>query len=267
MNKYIIFLFFLFGYLSLNAQDRDDKDVIKSVADYILDHSVFTFTDISNNTIYRTTAEIPENAEVKFSSPFEEWHYTMGVINMAMVNLTHFLKDDKYFDFAARHLAFGMDNYKYFQKRFKNDRHHSRFPFGQLWTMQELDDFGALAASMIEINKKAKREDYREYILNGAKRISEGQERLEDKTLVRVFPHKMTLWADDLYMSVPFLVRLAEFSGDKKYMDDAILQVKNFARYLWDEKTELYFHCYYSDLKRNGVALRAANGKLFIKGP
>jgi unsaturated rhamnogalacturonyl hydrolase len=254
MKRLIILSIIIFGVINVNAQSKDDKAVIKRVADYILNHAEFTFSDASNNKVYKTTADIPENAEVKFTSPFEEWHYTMGVLNMSMVNLTNFFKDDKYFDFAAKHIAFAMDNYKFFQKRFKNDRQHYRFPFGQLWTMKELDDFGAIGASMIDIQKKVKRDDYKEYIMNGAKRISQGQERLEDHTLVRVFPHKMTLWADDLYMSVPFLVRLAEFTGDKKYLDDAILQVKNFTNYLWNENKELYYHCYYSDLKRNGVA-------------
>jgi rhamnogalacturonyl hydrolase YesR len=120
--------------------------------------------------------------------------------------------------------------------------------------MSELDDYGAISASMIDLYDKVKRDDYKEYLQNAAKHITEEQERLDDGTLVRKFPHEMTLWADDLYMSVPFLVRMGKFSDDKKYWDDAILQVKNFTKYLWDENKELYWHCYYSDLKRNGVA-------------
>jgi len=252
MRKLICF-FILAGVINIYAQNNEDKEVVKRVADYVLNHTEFTFADASGK-VYTSTKDIPEGVEVKFTSPFEEWHYTMGVLNMSMVNLSNFLNEDKYFDFAARHIAFGMDNYKFFQKRFKNDGHHSRFPFGQLWTMEELDDFGAVGASMIDISQKVKREDYKEYILNGAKRISEGQVRLKDRTLVRHFPHEMTLWADDLYMSVPFLVRLAQFTGEKKYMDDAILQVKNFIKYLWNAEKGIYYHCYYSDLERNGVA-------------
>jgi len=255
MNKFICFFILLAAVINIYAQNNDDKEIVTRVADYILNNTEFSFTDASGKGVYQSPDEIPGNAEVKFTSPFEEWHYTMGVLNMSLVNLSNFLNDDKYFDFAAKHIAFGMDNYKYFQKRFKNDRHHSKFPFGQLWTMEELDDFGAIGASMIDISKKVKRDDYKEYIMNGAKRISQGQVRLKDRTLMRHFPHELTLWADDLYMSVPFLVRLAQFTGDQKYMDDAILQVKKFTEYLWNEDKELYYHCYYSDLDRNGVAL------------
>ena len=47
---------------------------------------------------------------------------------------------------------------------------------------------------------------------------------------------------------------MAKFSGDDKYFNDGIRQVFNFTKYLWNENKELYFHCYYSDLDRNGVA-------------
>jgi rhamnogalacturonyl hydrolase YesR len=254
MKKVLYLNIILLTIFNLYAQNDEDKEVIKRVADFILNNTDFTFIDASTKIVYNNIGEISENVEVKFSSPYQEWHYTMGVLNMSLVNLSDFLNDDTYFNFAARHLAFGMDNYSFFRKRFKNDRHHSKFPFGQLWTMEELDDFGAIGASMIDVWKKVKRDDYKEYILNGAKRISQGQVRLEDGTLVRHFPHELTLWADDLYMSVPFLVRLAEFTGDQKYLDDAILQVNNFTKYIWYGEKELYYHCYYSDLERNGVA-------------
>jgi unsaturated rhamnogalacturonyl hydrolase len=255
MTTRVCILIILTGFLNIYAQTINDTLVVKSVADYILNHAEFTFTDASSGAIYQSVDEIDENANVIFSSPLEEWHYTNGVLNMAMINLSAILKDEKYFNFAAKHIAFGMDNYKFFQKRYKPGLGpHYLFPFGQLWMMKELDDFGAMGASMIEIYKKVKREDYKEYILNGAKRISQGQERLADGTLVRKFPHEMTLWADDLYMSVPFLVRLSEFTGDNKYLGDAIHQVFNFTEYLWDSKKELYWHCYYNDIERNGVA-------------
>ena len=38
----------------------------------------------------------------------------------------------------------------------------------------------------------------------------------------------MTLWADDLYMSVPYLARMGKLTGDNKYFDFAIQQVEKF---------------------------------------
>lgn len=256
MKQIITFVLVFFLTAITCAQSNDvDELVVRRVADYIIDHGELSFKDVNNGKIYKSTKDIPENAEVTFSNPFGEWHYTNGVLNMALINLSNFLDEKKYTEFAAAHIAFGMDNYKFFQKRYKEEYGpHYLFPFGQLWTMSELDDYGAMGASMMDVYKEVKRDEYKEYIENAAKHITEGQERLDDGTLVRTFPHEMTLWADDLYMSVPFLVRMGKFSSDKKYWDDAVRQVKNFTKYLWDENEELYYHCYYTDLKRTGVA-------------
>jgi unsaturated rhamnogalacturonyl hydrolase len=99
-----------------------------------------------------------------------------------------------------------------------------------------------------------KRKDYREYINKTAIHIMQKQDRLPDGTLVRKSPHEMTLWADDLFMSVPFLARIGNLTGEEKYFSDALKQVFNFNKYLWNPDKELYYHCYYSDLERNGVA-------------
>ena len=252
----IFILIFFLTAITYAQSNNTDEQIVKSVADYILEHGTLSFKDVNTGKIYKSAKEIPEGTKVTFSSPFGEWHYTNGVLNMALIDLSNFLSDKKYADYAAAHIAFGMDNYKFFQKRYDKDKDgpHYLYPLGQLWTMDELDDFGAMGASMIDVYQTVKRNDYKQYIEKAAKHISEERDRLDDGTLVRKFPHEMTLWADDLYMSVPFLARLGKFTGDKKYWDDAILQIKNFSKYLWDENKELYWHCYYTDVERNGVA-------------
>jgi unsaturated rhamnogalacturonyl hydrolase len=253
-NIFLLFIGLILGTI-LAAQDTDiDEIVIRRIADNIVDNTSLTFSTSDGRQVFNSTKDIPDNVEARLTSIFGEWHYTNGVLNMAMINLSNFTGDTKYFDYAANHVAFGMDNYKFFQKRFKSDRPHYNFPFGQIWTMKELDDCGAMGASMIDVYQKVKRTDYKEYIENTAKHITMEQQRLDDGTLARTFPHEMTIWGDDLYMSVPFLSRMGQFSGDKKYFDDAARQVFNFTKYLWDENKELYYHCYYSDLGRNGVA-------------
>lgn len=237
------------------CQDRDiDEVIVRSIADYILDHTTLAYRAVDSRVIYHSAREIPDNTEVRFVDQFTEWGYTMGVLDMAMVNLGAYLNEEKYTEYAVRHVANGMDNYQFFQKRFKYDRPHYRWPYGQLWAMKELDDCGAMGAGVIEVYNLVRREDYRDYIDKTARHITEKQDRLSDGTLVRKAPHEMTLWADDLYMSVPFLARMGKLTGENKYFDDALKQVFNFTKYLWDADKELYYHCYYNDLKRNGVA-------------
>ena len=62
-------------------------------------------------------------------------------------------------------------------------------------------------------------------------------------------------------MSVCFLSRMGEFTGDKRFFDDAARQVINFHKYLFNEQTGLMYHCWYSASDQQGVAFWGpANG-------
>lgn len=233
---------------------QTNEAVVRKIADRIITETTLGFEGVDNKQFYKSAKDIPEGTKVKYATPYTGWHYTHGVLNMAMVNLGNYLNDPKYKNYAAQHVAFGFDNYKVFEQRFKHDVRHYTYPYGEMFTMEELDDFGAMSASMLEVYKDVKRPDYKAYLEKAAKHLTEERVRLTDSTLVREFPYKVTLWADDLYMSVPFLARMATFTGQSKYMDDAIKQVINFNKYLWDANNEIYWHCWYSDVKRNGVA-------------
>jgi rhamnogalacturonyl hydrolase YesR len=171
---------------------------------------------------------------------------------MAMIDLGDFLKDEKYTNHAIQHVSFSLENVRYFEKR--DNTNYRRQPFRPIINIRELDDCGAMGASVIEVYKRVNNPLFKTYIDRAANHISNLQDRLADGTLVRKAPNPMTLWADDLYMSVPFLARMGTLTGDNKYYEDAINQVLNFSKYLWDAERELYYHCYFDDLKRNGIA-------------
>lgn len=60
------------------------------------------------------------------------------------------------------------------------------------------------------------------------------QHLLPDKTFIRPRLFKWVMWADDVYMCVTFLVRMDELTGSSKYFDEAIRQVVNFNKYLYN---------------------------------
>ena len=263
-NLGIIFLLSLLN-LSLTAQQRTDVEAVRAIADNILKQPVTQFVGVDDGTLYNSTKEIPEGIDVKFKSPLSEWHYSNGVLDMAMIKLGEYLNEPKYVDYAKNHVAFGFDNYTYFMERFRNDRNHWHWPFGQLWNMKELDDCGAMGAAVIEVYQLDKKQQYRDYIQDAARHIMEGQDRLEDGTLSRTFPREMTVWADDAYMGTSFLTRMGRFTGDQRYFNEAAKQLIQMDSYLWDETKGLYYHCYYADLDRNGVAYWGrANGWITI---
>ena len=76
------FLFLFVGLMS--AQQKTDEEAIRVVADNILAQPVTQFVGVDDGTIYNSTAEIPRGKDVRFKSPLTEWHYSNGVLDMAI---------------------------------------------------------------------------------------------------------------------------------------------------------------------------------------
>ncbi len=255
MKKHLSLASFITATLVTFAQEYGtDEAVVRAIADRIIAETAYGFSEFMSDKTYASAAEIPEGTRVRYSSGYLGWYYVNGVINMAMTDLGAYLNDEKYTNHCVNQVYFGMDNYKEFESRFKEGMNPRGYPYREIFIIRELDDCGSMGASAIEAHKTKPSDELLEYFDRVADHILNKQERLDDKTLVRGGPHQMTLWADDLYMSVPFLIRMGKLTGDKKYYDDAVLQALNFNKYLWNEDKGLYYHCYYSDLDRNGVA-------------
>ncbi len=243
------------------AQDASiTKEKLRAITNGILQNATFQFVDQQSGKHFTQPAEAPLDAQLQPESPYNDWRYWNGVLNLAMIRLGEVWNEPTYIEFVEKNIAFCFDNYRYFEHRYKNEGKWV-YPFGQLFIMEELDDCGAMGGSVIEVNKRQPQERYRVYIDQAANHMLNKQQRLEDGTLVRSFPQQWTLWADDLYMAISFLARMGESSGDRKYFDDAARQVVNFNKYLFNENMGLMHHCWYSDINRPGVAFWGrANG-------
>ena len=236
------------------------KKVLSSIADGVIRDATFQFVDKKPGKHYTTPQSTVADSDLKPESRYNDWRYWNGVLNIAMRELGNELHDSRYTAFAKNNIAFCFDNVEYFKDRYTGKGKWD-YPFGQLFTMEELDDCGAMGASTIEVYRLDRQDRYKAYIDRAAIHIETKQSRLDDGTLARPFPHKLTVWADDLYMGISFLSRMGELTGASGYFSDAALQVNNFHKYLFDEHHGLFHHCWYSDVKLPGVAFWGrANG-------
>jgi len=105
-----------------------------------------------------------------------------------------------------------------------------------------LDDAGAMCAAMIKTFSLTGEKNLRPQIDIYINYISTKEFRLSDGTLARNRPQKNTLWLDDLYMAVPALAQMGKLTGDKKYFDDAVKQVLQFSRRMFNNSLGLYMH-------------------------
>ena len=265
MNKvyllYLISAILLFNSISAQEQStRESISIVTQIADSIVANVSFKLVEQESGKLVDSPADPNTKIKLTLTSPYNDWRYWNGVLNIAMIRLSNASNNSIYTEFAKKNVVFCFDNVAYFKNQHKNENKWS-YPLGQHFILQELDDCGAIGASVIEVYQIDKQKRYMDYIEKAADHMLNRQDRIDDGTFVRSFPHKWTLWADDLYMGLSFLVRTGKLTEETKYFDDAARQVINFHKHLFNENMGLMHHCWYSDLNRKGVALWGrANG-------
>jgi rhamnogalacturonyl hydrolase YesR len=249
---------------ALAAQPRERiAPVLRKIADRIVHSTSREFVNTKTGQTYTDLKGVPFSLDVRVKSAYNDWHYTNGVLDIAMMELAGRLKDTTYSDYVWKNmqLVFNPDNLDYFRRQYeqvlKEDNgleRVSRQSWYMFFRMIRLDDYGTMAAALVDLYAIHPQADYRRYIDKAAHELEYAEPRLPDGTIARYFPHDMTVWADDLYMSVSLLARMGKLTGDTTYFDDAMHQMLDFHKYLWDSARQLYYHCWYSDTRHHGVA-------------
>ena len=265
-NQILTLLVILTTAIGFSQEEITDEYHLRRIADGILEENTRAFVDNKTGEVFFNLSNVKPERSLSFVSKHSGFTYPEGVINIAMLDLGELLEDQKYIDYTIKNIEFIYDNAYYFEDLLSVEKdNHWYLPFASMFVINYLDDCGAMGASIIDAYQVNKNKEYLDYINKTADFISTKQFRLDDGTLVRHKPVEMSLWADDLYMSVPFLARMGALTGDVKYFDDAAKQVIQFTNYLWDEQTRLYFHDWHSDENANGVShWGRANGWIMI---
>ncbi len=203
---------------------------------------------------------IPDSASYTRDA-YADWHYANGGTMLGILSLFHATGDGKYLDFVNRYASNIEDQRDYFRWQFET-LNALRGSFYRLFRMTMLDDSGGPAIPFSELQSMdGTGRDHMELLTGVLEYVTVGQERLPDGTLCRPEPEPSTIWADDLFMSVPFLLRMAEVTGRDSLYDEVALQVLRFNHYLADPETGLYFHGWYDGRKEHTpVRWGRANG-------
>jgi rhamnogalacturonyl hydrolase YesR len=201
---------------------------------------------------------------------FGHWNYPLGVTlyGLCMTERAYRSEDPAFADrihaYLNAHLGASISTYRYalWDKAHLGGAtavHHL------MTSLDSLDDCGSFCSTLLEIAKDHELPDYAPLVDAVAEHILHHQARLEDGTFYRKDQmhsfHNGTMWADDLYMSVPFLVRYAAYTHDLSVLDDAARQFLGFAKRLYLPEKQLFSHVY--DLKRGfatGIPWGRGNG-------
>ncbi|HEX7870844.1 MAG TPA: glycoside hydrolase family 88 protein, partial [Chryseobacterium sp.] len=255
-----IIVLFVFGITSVvNAQTNDataplhlmqpdyptpyvipQKENIKVVLD-----RVYNFLDknsaskIINATTKAEITDYKKNKEDVIFEPgaFRLTSYEWGVTYAGML-LASKATGEKYFaDYSNKRIQLIADVAENIQEKNIKDK-------DMLKTLhpEALDFAGALCAAFIKAKKDGLKANVDPLVNNYIDFISNKQFRLKDGTLARNRPQDNTLWLDDMFMSVPALAQMGSYTGDVKYFDDAVKQVNQFSKRMFNEQKGIYMH-------------------------
>lgn len=183
---------------------------------------------------------------------FGKWNYPLGVTLNGLMEAAKELSRPDVIDYVLNHVEFATSRYEY--SKWDQKQYGAAGINNQLSDIDSLDDCGSFGALMLLANKHR--------LLKGAGKIADiiaeyimnQQSRLDDGALYREVgvSRKMdnTMWCDDMYMSVPFLCRYAEYTKDSSYINEAARQLLLYKKYLYMNESQLMSHVYHVKEKR-----------------
>ncbi len=177
---------------------------------------------------------------------FGRWNYPLGVVMYGLMRAASLLNDEKIENYTKAHIQRTLDTFDY--AMWDKAKHGGAASLHNLLSsIDSLDDCGAFCAAVEEATLL--------YGMNSDKvcgfvadYIENTQPRNPDGSFCRQHQlhsfHNETMWLDDMYMSVPFLVRCYRLTGEEKYLTDAANQFKQYKKWLYMEDRNLMSHVY-----------------------
>lgn len=169
--------------------------------------------------------------------------YEWGVTYGAMLLAGDVTGDTKFKEYTIKRMNLIGNVAQYFKTINSNESN----PVRSVLDPRSLDDAGSMCAAMIKTLNSGGNAILRTFINNYISYISLKQFRLDDGTFARNSPLPNTLWLDDLYMSVPALAQMGKLTGDKEFTDDAVKQVLQFSKRMFNKDIGLYMHGWVKD--------------------
>ncbi|PTX94659.1 family 88 glycosyl hydrolase [Opitutus sp. ER46] len=178
--------------------------------------------------------------------------YEWGVTYSGMLLAAEATGDKRFRQYTNERLGFIAEMAPYFRALAKAAGQENLGPvagrggginlFRSVLNPRTLDDSGSMCAAMIKAQRAGLKAPIEPLIENYVGWIMTKQQRLADGTFSRSRPLPDSVWLDDLYMSVPCLSQMARLTGDKKYLDEGVRQITQFASRMFNRELGLWMH-------------------------
>jgi rhamnogalacturonyl hydrolase YesR len=218
--------------------------VLDRVYNYLESSTPAKLIDLDNDVVVPDFGKAKSLRNIGFQrGDFRLISYEWGVTYAGMLRAAQTTGDMKYSEYTTDRISFLEELYPHVVE-LESKNPSARHPMRSVLHPRALDDAGSICAAMIKTKQSGFKGNLDPMINTYIDYISNDQFRLDDGTLARNRPMKNSLWLDDLFMSVPALAQMGNYSGDNKYFDDAVKQVMQFADRMFNDDKGLFMHAY-----------------------
>jgi unsaturated rhamnogalacturonyl hydrolase len=225
------------------AMSKEDiRKVIDRVFGYLDRTTPAQLIHKTTGAVISNPSQVDTNTIIK-PGDFRLYSYEWGVTYSALLLAAETTGDKKYSDYVKQRFEFLSRWLPVVKEKIPPAYVRKNNLFAQPIMPRALDDAGAVCAAVIKaINAGLINNDLRSQIDVYIDFIANKEHRLSDGTLARNRPQKNTLWLDDLYMGVPALAQMGKLTGDNKYFDDAVKQVRQFTGRMFNKEKGVFMH-------------------------
>jgi unsaturated rhamnogalacturonyl hydrolase len=185
--------------------------------------------------------------------------YEWGVTYIGMLAAGAATGDQRYTDYVGKRHQLLSQLTRTYLPVVKANPAASAAPIKSFLNPHALDDAGALCHSFMKAKLAGSKIDYGQMIGICGDFVTKSEYRLKDGTLarggpdgkggVKMRPLQNTLWLDDLFMGVPTMAYLGKTTGERKHYDDAVRQVLQFSKRMFNPKLGIYMHGYVEGMR------------------
>ena len=93
--KFCLGIYFC-SFSTLAQEESNTEKVLRSIADGVIENATFQFIDVKTGEQFSSTKDANVSSTLRPESPYTDWRYWNGVLNIAMFKLGDQLNEPRY---------------------------------------------------------------------------------------------------------------------------------------------------------------------------
>ncbi|MEG2350670.1 MAG: glycoside hydrolase family 88 protein, partial [Hungatella sp.] len=211
--------------------------------------------DTDGTDLYWKFADASELRIYLDSIFYGQWFYAFMVGFYGIRKAGEVLDKKEYTDYFYENMKTLANYYPY--AVYDTKKHGSAAFMSRCAAVTDLDGCGTMGMNLIDACTMREDDSMKSLIADLTELVSHGIPHWADGTYFR----KETMWTDDLYMSCPFLIRLAEFTHNDAWEREVLKQIRGYKKRLYMDDQDLFSHIFFvQNHQSNRVPWGRGNG-------